>query len=103
MVEKVLQLNREKYIFWTLLGTLFICAGFYIYFINATIHNAVAVQNLESEASSLTVGLGAREFEYITKRSAVTVELAYSLGFKDTEVKSYISKKSNSAFAFLNR
>ena len=50
MVEKVLQLNREKTLFWTLVGILFLCAGLYIYFINATVHNVVARQNLENES-----------------------------------------------------
>ena len=102
MVEKVLQLNREKTIFWSLLGILFLLAGFYMYLINATVYNIVIRQNLESEASSLTLSIGSQEFEYMTKRNTVTLALAYSLGFKEAKVKSYISAKSSNTIAFLS-
>src|SRR3989344_6895701 len=94
MVEKVLELNREKTICWTLLGILLLCSGFYIYFINTTIHNIVQRQNLEAEASKLTLAIGSQEFQYISMRNGVTLDLAYSLGFRDVGVKTFISKKS---------
>ena len=94
MVEKILELNKEKTIFWSLLGALLLSLGFYMYCINATVHNVVVRQNLESEASSLTLEIGNKEFKYITKRNAVTLELAHSLGFKDVETKKFISRSS---------
>ena len=103
MVEKVLQLNREKAVFWTLLGVLLFSLGFYMYFIRATIHNVVVRQNLEGQLSKLTLAIGSQEFEYITKRNAVTLELAYSLGFKDAQVKSYISQQPETKVAFLSQ
>ncbi|MEQ1500160.1 MAG: hypothetical protein ABL917_02160 [Parcubacteria group bacterium] len=103
MLEKALQINREKTIFWSLLGAILICAGFYVFLINATIHNVVARQNLESEASSLTLSIGSKEFEYISKRNEVTKQLAYSMGFKDVEVKSFVNKNSDASVAFLSR
>lgn len=101
MVEKVLELNREKTIFWTLLGILFLCAGFYMYFINTTIHNIVTRQNLESESSKLTLAIGSEEFKYISMRNGVTLDLAYSLGFKDITAKRFISKSVNSQVSYL--
>jgi hypothetical protein len=107
MTEKAItiysQINNEKTIFWTLIGILFLCAGFYIYFIDTTIHNVVARQNLENEATSLTLSIGSQEFQYISKRNAVTLDLAYSMGFKDIAVKEYVSKKSPDSVAFLSR
>ena len=102
MVEKVLQLNREKTIFWTLLGILLLCSGFYMYFINATIHNVVIRQNLENESSSLTLSIGRKEFQYITMRNGITLSLAYSLGFRDVSAKTYISRNSSDKVAFLS-
>ncbi len=102
MVEKILELNREKTIFWGLLGALFISFGFYMYFINTTVHNVVIRQNLESEAGALTLSIGSKEFEYITKRNAVTLSLAHSLGFKDVETKKFISRSSATKVAFLS-
>ena len=103
MVEKVLQINKEKTIFWTLLGILLLSACFYMYFINSTIHNVVARQNLENEAGKLTFQIGNKEFQYITKRNSVNLQLAYSLGFKETEVKQYISRESGTKVAFLSQ
>ncbi len=103
MVEKVLQLNREKTIFWTLLGVLILSVGFYIYCINVTVYNTVARQNFESESSHITLSIGSQEFEYITKRNKVTLALAYSLGFQDVSVKTYLSKKGGTEVAILPR
>ena len=104
MVEKVLQLNRERTIFWSLLSILILSIGFYMYCVNATIHNVVARQNMENEASQLTLALGSQEFQYITKRNEVTLPLAYSLGFKDVVTKTFIpSKPSVATVAFLSR
>ncbi len=103
MVEKVLQLNNEKIIFRVLLGVLIFSLAFYIFCIRATIHNVVARQNLESESSKLTLSIGNQEFEYIAKRNAVTLQLAYSLGFSDAQVKNYISQNPGTKVAFLTR
>ena len=103
MVEKVLELNREKTIFWTLLGAFALCAGFYMYFINATVRNIVLRQNLENEASQLTLKIGSQEFEYITKRNSVTLPLARSLGFKEAKVKAYIALSPDTKVAYLPR
>ena len=103
MVEKVLQLNREKTIFWVLLGVLFLCASFYMYFVNSTIHNVVTRQNLEKESTQLTLKIGNEEFQYITMRNSITLPLAYSLGFKDVSVKIFISRDITPSVAYLPR
>lgn len=103
MVEKVLQLNKEKTIFWSLLGALVLCAGFYMYCINVTVHNVVARQNLESESSSLTLSIGSQEFQYISKRNSITMALARELGFKDVSAKSFISKSAGTQVSFASR
>ena len=101
MTEKILQLNTEKNIFWTLTAILLLCAGFYIYSITATIHNVVERQNLENKASSLSLSIGSEEFKYITMRGDITVGLAYSLGFKDSSNKIFLSRNSTNVSANL--
>ena len=103
MVEKVLELNREKTIFWGIIGALVITAGFYIYFINATIHNTIARENLEAEASTLALKIGNKEFEYITKRNSITIALARSMGYKEGKVAAYIKGNEVNSVAFLSR
>ena len=103
MVEKVLQFNKEKTIFWSLVGILFISFFFYMYCVRATIHNVVARQELEGEISSLTLSIGNKEFQYITKRNSINLDTAYAMGFKDVTAKTYISKDSGTEVALLNR
>ncbi len=102
MVEKVLQLNKEKYIFWTLASILLFSIGFYFYCVRTTIGNVVVLQNLENEASQLTLTIGSEEFAYIAQRKAVTLPLAYSLGFKDSRAKTFISRNADTKMAFLS-
>jgi hypothetical protein len=97
----LLQLQREKTIFWSLLAILVLCAGFYMYCINSTVHNVVARQNFENVASALTLSIGSEEFKYITMRNGVTLSLAYSLGFTDVSQKTFISKNIQNQVSYL--
>ncbi len=103
MTEKVLQINNEKTIFWSILALLLLSFGFYMYFINATVHNVVARQNLEAEASNLTLTIGNQEFQYITSRNNVTLALAHSMGFKDVSEKTFISRDGGKQVSLLSR
>lgn len=103
MTEKVLQLNNERTIFWTIVGGLLLSVGFYIFFINATVHNVVARQNLENEASTLTLKIGNQEFQYITMRNNITLATAHAMGFKDVSVKTFISKDNSRQVSYLSR
>lgn len=107
MTEKIISivesLEKERAIFWSIIIAFILCAGFYIYFINATVHNTITRQNLESEASTLALEIGKSEFAYIAKRNTVTMDLAYDMGFKDVSVKKYVTRGSSDRFAFLDR
>ncbi len=102
MTEKILQLNTEKNIFWTLVGILLLCAGFYMYSVTATIHNTVARQNLETQASQLTFAQSSEEYAYIGLENNITLAYAYSLGFKDVSQKDFISQNSMQEVSFLS-
>ncbi|MFZ2522959.1 MAG: hypothetical protein WAW92_01070 [Minisyncoccia bacterium] len=99
MKQKVLEINREKTMFWMLLGTLFLAIGFYMYFINVTIHNTVARQNLESEGSSLALSIGNKEFEYISRRNNITLALAHELGYKNVKGIAYVNASGGKVVA----
>lgn len=102
MLQNVLQINREKTIFWSLLLTLLISIGFYMYFINTTVRNVVAAQNLEAKISALNLSISNKEFKYISSRNSVTLNLAYSMGFKDIQSKTYITEKSTKSVSILS-
>src|ERR1035437_525346 len=93
MAEKIIQLNTEKNIFWTLCGILFFCLCFYMYSINMTVRNVVLRSALQNKISAMTLSVGNSEFQYITAQNNVTLASAYSLGFKDVAEKIYISKR----------
>ncbi len=101
MVERVLQLNREKHMFWTLISILFLSFAFYIYCINITVHNTVARQNFENESSKLTLSISNEEFQYIKKRNEITLQKAYSMGFRDVSVKTFITDKNVSQVSYV--
>ncbi|MBA3733207.1 hypothetical protein H0W91_02400 [Patescibacteria group bacterium] len=101
MTEKILELNNGKTIFWSLVGVLLLSLAFYMYFINITIHNVVARQNLESEASTLTLSIGNQEFKYITLRNNITLPLALSMGFREMAMKTFVPKDPSTRVAFV--
>lgn len=103
IITKVASLEKEKAIFWAMLAGIVLCASFYMYFINATVHNTVTRQNLEVESGVLALEIGKSEFAYIAKRNTITVDLAYNMGFKDVSVKKYVTRGSSDKFAFLDR
>ncbi len=102
MVERILNLNKEKTVFWTLFGVFIISICFYMYFINTTVHNVVARQNMETQISQLNLAISNKEFIYIKNRNAVTLNLAYSMGFKDVSAKNYIREESTKEVSFLS-
>lgn len=101
MTEKILQLNTEKNIFWTLVGGLVFCLMLYMYCVNATIHNVVAREDLEAQATQLSFAISNQEFQYISLRNQITLPLAYSLGFSDAPEKVFVSKKSLNHVSYL--
>ena len=103
MTEKILQLQTEKTLFWTLVAILFLCAGFYMYSINTTIRNVVSRQNLENEATQLTLNIGTEEYKSISLRNGITLSLAHSLGFRDVSEKTFISRNTTSYVSYLTR
>ena len=73
-----------------------------MYFVRTTISNVVIRQNLEAEASQLTLAIGDQEFAYITKVNTITLPLAYSLSFNDATVKTYLPRTASIKVAFLS-
>ncbi len=102
MKERILQINREKTIFWGLLMTLIFAIGLYMYFINTTVRNVVASQDLETKITQLNLAISSKEFQYIKNRNAVNLTLAYSMGFRDASAKTYITEKSTKSVSFLS-
>lgn len=103
MTEKILELNREKTIFWILSAILLLSVGFYMYSINATIRNIVLRERLEAESSQISLNVSNQEFKYITMHNSITLSLAYAHGFKDVSEKKFISQNHTDLVSFLPR
>ena len=89
--------------FWALLGILILSVGFYLFCINNTVRNVVSRENLESEANKITLDISDKEFQYISMRNSVTIDLAYTLGFKDVSQKTFIKKGSGSVVSYVSK
>ncbi len=101
MFKKTLQINEKK-IFWTLLSILLLSICFYMYFINTTVRNVIATQNIESKISQLNLSISNKEFKYISEKNSINMNLAYSMGFKDASSKIYITEKSTKSVSLLS-
>jgi hypothetical protein len=94
MTETIRTLQREHTIYWALLGVLGLCAVCYIYFVTSTIRTAVAIEDMETQMSELTLSLGQKEFNVISLKNNVSLSYAESRGFVPVASQIYITKKS---------
>lgn len=88
------RLIDEKTIFWGLSGIVFFSAIFYIYCITTTIHNVVARENIEIQASELALSIGQKEFDLIGLKNNITLVRAQNLGFSEVQDKTFITRQS---------
>src|SRR3989344_5923094 len=78
--------EKRELAFWALATISIVSILAYMYAINATARNIANRQNLEIQITEISRDLDKLEFDYITLRNNVTIELAYEKGF--TEEKS---------------
>lgn len=103
MTETMAQFNKEKMIFWVLTVVFFVCLCLNFFFMKAYIKNVVTRENLEEQVSKIALNISSQESKYIKIHSAVTLPVAYSLGFKDVTDKTYISRKTGDLVSYLPR
>ena len=77
--------QTSQIIFWGFVGAIVLCASMYMYFVNKTVWNVLARQEAESHIVSLNSKVSTMEFQYITAKSNVTMELAKSLGYQPVQ------------------
>ncbi len=103
MTENILHTHIQKNIFWTSVAFIILCAGFYMYLINMTIHNVVAREGYESEATRVMLAIGTEEFNYIGMRNNITLARAYSLGFSDAGEKTFMTRNSKGFVSYVSK
>ena len=93
MKNKILQLHNEPRLLWTLVGAVTIFLAIYVYCVNQTVFNIIKRQRFEIQISELSSKIGVLESQYISLKNAVTIDLARTLGFKDSSSE-FVSRKS---------
>ena len=79
--------NLQKRIFNSMLYTLGILALCYVFFLGSMVFNIVERKMLESQALTLSNEVSNLELEYFSVSQKVDLNMAYSLGFKETKAK----------------
>ncbi len=85
----------SKAIFISLTALIVAMIAAYIIFVNKAVLNAVAKEKIETQIASLNSDLSEKEFQYITGKGGVTMELASRLGF--------VSASDNTTFVTLSK
>jgi len=79
--------NLQKRILNTMFLVLGILAFFYVYFLGNMVFNIVERKALNTYAYTLSNNVGNLELKYLSMSQKVDLNLAYSLGFKETKTK----------------
>lgn len=93
--------NRER-VFAILIGAIVLSAIAYGFLLKKAVTNIVEREKIVSEAKKQNADIGDLEAKYFSMKNSITLNLAYSKGFKDPSNVSYISKKSLTAMAAKN-
>ncbi len=102
MKEKIIALKEERVVVWALLWVILALFILYVYFMNETVFNVAKRVHAEQEFASLNSKMSELEFENISMRNNIDIDLAYALGFKDIKNPRYISQTPYTAQAIGN-
>ncbi|MEK7182440.1 MAG: hypothetical protein AAB334_00060 [Patescibacteria group bacterium] len=84
--------KTEKRIFYSAIFFLIFVSIFYAYFVNQTIRNVAKRENIENEIKTIVSNISELELQYLSKKNNLTLDYAYSIGFKEVNKINYISK-----------
>jgi hypothetical protein len=79
--------NLQKRILHIMLLTLGILSFFYVFFLGNMVFNIVERKALEVSADTLSNEVGNLELQYLTASQKINLNLAYSMGFKETKTE----------------
>lgn len=85
-----------------LVGVVGILLFAYAYLLNATIVHGVAIEKEQKKLFVLDVSVGELEGEYFGAKKSVTLALARSLGFDESQKALFISRETPSLFSIRN-
>ena len=95
-------LRYRSRIFWTLAPSIVILTLLYVNLVHSTIINVVEREKVVKEIRDKSTLVSEMESNYFSIKEKINMELARTKGFQDSEVTSFISKKSLTAFVSHN-
>ena len=95
MRTKIISIKNNPATFYILVSSIFISMGFYMFFVNSAVRNAVARGDSESDILVLENRVSDLEYRYMLKQKAITLDSAKGFGLSEPENKVFISFNSN--------
>ncbi|MEK7463579.1 MAG: hypothetical protein AAB610_00440 [Patescibacteria group bacterium] len=92
-------MRYKERIFIFLVAGIVVLASSYAYLLHDAITNVVERESVVRENRIVSTSVSELEAKYFSVKNSITIELAHAKGFKDSEVSSFISKKSLTAMA----
>ena len=86
--------TNAKNTFWVLTVDTVMLVGTYVYLLNTAVFNVVKRGAAEKQISAANSKITELETKYISLKNNINLELAYSLGYKEVEMTTFIGKKS---------
>ncbi len=77
--------SYEKQIFWAVFSLLISLTLTYGFLVNKTISNAISKERMDSEIATLNTNVNTLEFQYLSLKDSITMNLALSKGFVETK------------------
>jgi hypothetical protein len=74
----------------------------YVYLLHSAVTNVVAREDIIKESRMVSTRVSELEAKYFQVKDTINIQLAHEKGFKDSEISSFISKKSLTAMANIN-
>lgn len=86
--------EKRRRMFWALALLLVVFCGAYVFLVNRTVVKVAERDALQTDLSELKSEITTLEFEYISRKNEIDMELASSMGFKEAGGAHYVSRRS---------
>ncbi len=90
MKTLILKFKKPNYLFWMGVFMLILCGSTYAFSLNGAIGNVVVRSESAKKISALHAEVSKLESSYVSLKNKITLDLAFSLGFKSTARISFL-------------
>ena len=84
----------EKRILISLIAFIVLLVGMYGFLISSAIVNVIVREEMEQKISATYSHMSELESDYLAQKNAITLSLAYDLGFIDNKIKIFVIRTS---------